>query len=223
MRVWLLLMAALLVGGCAAPFFPPTSPTPVPRGYSAARLAAGDWTRQTGGPWLLQQEVEFDFHGRQMLMRGLLELDGADGAARLVAVDPLGIKLFDLEVSRRSEKVHYLLPQLARYPQLGAAVATSVRRMFLAPRPQSGDTLEATPTGYVLRHSDGAAEVVFGFGGHRARLQTIRTSGGGRDWQVGYYDYHRDGNLEYPEKILLEDRIAGYRLRLKIDTMRPKE
>ena len=223
MRILLLFVAALLVGGCAPQFFPPAPQTAVPAGRTAAALATADWVRQPGGPWLLQQEVEFDFHGRQLLMRGLLQLDGAGETARLVAVDPLGIKLFDLEVTATGETVHYLLPQLARYPQLGKAVATSVRRMFLVPRPAAGDALSAQPDSYELRRPDGAGEVTFAFAGPQARLATIRVSGEGRDWQVGYYDYHRDGELEYPARILLEDRVAGYRLQLKIDSMRHSE
>lgn len=219
MKTFAGLLLLLLLGGCSGSFFPPPLMEASPPGLDSALLAASDWTRQ-GGPWRLRQTVEFDFHGRQLTMRGLMSLDPAAGTARLIAVDALGIKLFDLSVFRDHEALHFLLPDLERYPRLVEAVATAVRRMFIAPRPQPGDALQLREDGYELQARKGDVVVAFLFRGGRARLDTILATGPGVAWQVGYYDYHREGELEYPEKILLEDRIAGYRLRLRIEEMR---
>ena len=212
------LLLLLLLTGCSGSFFPPTPPGTVPAGLDSATLAASDWTRQ-GGPWRMRQSVEFDFHGRKLVMRGLMNLDPTAGMARLIAVDDLGIKLFDVSVYRDRQQLNFLLPDLARYPRLGEAVAGAVRRMFLAPRPQPGDAWQLRPDGYELRRP-GEVSITFHFGGERARLDTIRAEGPDIDWQLGYYDYHREGDLEYPATILLEDRNAGYRLRLRIEEAR---
>ncbi|AMV72125.1 hypothetical protein JCM30471_06270 [Desulfuromonas carbonis] len=219
MKVFAGLLTLLLLTGCSGSFFPPPAAEAFPPGLDSALLAASDWTRQEG-PWRLRQTVEFDFHGRQLTMRGLMSLDPVAGTARLIAVDDLGIKLFDLSVYRDHEMLHFLLPDLGRYPRLLEAVAIAVRRMFIAPRPQPGDALKLRDDGYELQAREGDVVTSFLFRGGGARLDTIRAEGPGVAWQVGYYDYHRQGELEYPEKILLEDRIAGYRLRLRIEEMR---
>lgn len=219
MKVFAGLLSLLLLGGCSGSFFPPPAVEAFPPGLDSSILAASDWTRQ-GGPWRLRQTVQFDFQGRQLTMRGLMSLDPVAGTARLIAVDDLGIKLFDLSVYRDHEALHFLLPDLGRYPRLVEAVAIAVRRMFIAPRPQPGDALQFREDGYELQRRKGEVAISFLFRGGRARLDTIRSEGAGVDWQVGYYDYHREGELEYPEKILLEDRIAGYRLRLRVEEMR---
>jgi Protein of unknown function (DUF3261) len=222
-RCWLPLLAALLpallTAGCAAPFFPLPPTVAVPAGKSAAELAGSDWTRLPGR-WLLTQSAEFSFHGRKLPMQGLLQLDSGHQAARLIAVNELGIKLFDIEVFARGETVHYLLPDLARYPRLGEAVAASVRRMFLAPRPRADDRLRREATGYELAREENGRSIRFRFGGQQAQLEQIRVMAPGEDWQVGYYDYRSAGEVEYAEKILLEDRVAGYRLRLRVLGMR---
>ncbi len=218
-RPWLPLLTALLLAGCAGSFFPPPPTAAVPVGRNAAELAASDWTRLPGR-WLLTQTAEIVFHGRKLPMQGLLQLDAERRTARLIAVNELGIKLLDLEVFAEGEKVHFLLPELARYPRLGEAVATSVRRMFLAPRPLPGDRLAAGAAAYELTREEGERTIRCLFGGRQARLEQIRVTAPGIDWRVGYYDYRSEGKVEYPEMILLQDRVAGYRLRLKILEMR---
>ena len=221
-RLGLLFCVLLLSGGCAAPFFPPSPQVVVPGGANAAALAAGDWARRPG-PWLLTQSAEFVFHGRHLAMQGLLRLDPVRQTARLVAVNELGVKLFDLEVFAGGEQVHYLLPELARYPRLGEAVATSVRRMFLAPRPAGDERLNQEPTAYELSRVSDGGSVVFRYSGAPPRLEQIRVSAPGKDWQIGYYDYRSAGEVEYPQRILLEDRVAGYRLSLRVSGMKRSE
>jgi hypothetical protein len=217
-RRWLL-PTVLLLAACAGPFFPPRPTAAVPAGRTAAELAASDWTRLPGR-WLLTQAAEFSFQGRKLPMQGLLQLDAGRRTARLIAVNELGIKLLDIEVFAEGEKVHFLLPELARYPRLSEAVATSVRRMFLAPRPLAGDSLRRGADWYQLERAVGERSISFRFSGEQARLEGIRVTAPGEEWQVGYYDYRAEGKVEYPEKILLEDRVAGYRLRLKLQGMR---
>jgi len=218
-RILLFSVTMLLLAGCVSVPFPPEAARPVPRGVGAAQLAAGSWRGQPG-VFLLEQRAEFDFHGRKLEMRGMMKLDMPEGRARLVAVDDLGIKLFDLTVTRGGQTLHDELPQLAKYPQLAQGVAASVRRIFLVPRPEAGDRERAGATHYLLSRSWKGGELTFTFGGPKLDLQRVRASGGGRRWQVDYYQYHRQKGLTYPGGIVLSDNLAGYRLTLWLDSMR---
>jgi hypothetical protein len=195
----LLPLWALLLGGCVAAPSPTRPAVPVPAGVSEARLVAGSWTLQSG-VFLMEQRAEFDFRGHKLEMRGLMRLDTRAGRARLVAIDDLGIKLFDLTVTRDGQTLNSVLPQLAKYPRLGEGIAASVRRIFLAPRPSAGDTLQAEPTAYVLSRPWKGGTLRFTFGGRVPVLQSAEATGGSA-WRIDYFTYRRQQGIRYPRPI----------------------
>jgi outer membrane biogenesis lipoprotein LolB len=221
MKNLLPIMLLLLLTACAAPA---PAPIPVieqaPPGLAAGDLAAAVWTAR---PQVLRlrQTAKFSFRGREVPMIGMMELDTRRKEARLVAVDPMGVKLFDLTVSEEGVSENYLLPQLARYPRFGEAVATSLRRIFLAPGPQPEvDVLREGAAGYRLSGERAGGQVAFLFGGDPVRLVEKSATGEKDDWRVVYLDYLQPPEPAFPREIVLEDRRAGYRLDLRIDSVR---
>lgn len=210
----------LLLGGCASiPFEKPLlSPTRV---LTAAELAAADWRAVAGG-WRIRQSGLFELRGLRLPMEGFLELDNDGRRVRLVALEGLGLKLFDLTVTVDGVQVHHLLPDLAKDARLAEAVAASVRRIFLAPRPDAGDRLEIRKRDYRLTRP-GGERVEFLFGGEPPLLLGTRVRGAGGDWRVGYYQYREAAGVPIPEGILLQDRRAGYRLTLWLESVKRVE
>jgi hypothetical protein len=224
MKKFLPIMLLLLLTACAAPA---PAPTPVieqaPRGLTAGDLAASVWTAR---PQLLRlrQTARFSFRGREVPMIGMMELDTLRNEARLVAVDQMGVKLFDLGVSEDGVMEYYLLPQLARHPRFGEAVGVSLRRIFLAPRPApASDVLRETTGGYRLDGERDGGRVAFLFGGDPVRLVEKCATGEKDDWRVVYLDYRQTPEGIFPGEIVLEDRRAGYRIDLRIDSVRQTE
>ena len=214
------LCLALLLGGCASlpfeqPLLPPT------RVLTAAELPAADWRAVPGG-WRIRQSGLFELRGLRLPMEGFLELDNAGRRVRLVALEGLGLKIFDLTVTVDGVEIHHLLPDLAKDPRLAEAVAASVRRIFLAPRPDAGDRLEIRKRDYRLTRPDGE-RVEFLFGGEPPLLLETRVRGAAGDWRVGYYQYREAAGVPIPEGILLQDRRAGYRLTLWLESVKRVE
>lgn len=211
---------ALLFGGCAsvpfnAPKLPPT------RVLTTAELLAADWLAAPGR-WRIRQSGLFELRGLRLPMEGFLELDNDGRRVRLIALEGLGLKLFDLTVTVDGAEIHHLLPDLAKDPRLAEAVATSVRRIFLAPRPGADDRLEIRKRDYRLTRP-GEERVEFLFGGEPPLLLETRVRGAGGDWRVGYYQYREASGLPIPEGILLQDRRAGYRLTLWLESVKRVE
>lgn len=219
-RRLVILCLALLLGGCASiPFEKPLlSPT---RALTMAELAAADW-RAAPGVWRIRQSGLFELRGRRLPMEGFLELDNDGRRVRLVALEGLGLKLFDLTVTVDGVEVHHLLPDLAKEPRLAEAVAASVRRIFLTPRPDAGDRLEIRERDYRLTQP-GGERVEFLFGGEPPLLLETRVRGAAGDWRVGYYQYREAAGVPIPEGILLQDRRAGYRLTLWLESVKRGE
>ena len=180
----------LLLAGCAGPFFRRKRRGRSRRGVGAAQLAAGSWRGQPG-VFLLEQRAEFDFHGRKLEMRGMMQLDMTEGRARLMAVDDLGIKLFDLTVTRDGQTLHDVLPRTgqispARSGGGGFGAAHFSRAPAGSGRSGRGPAppiiffpvLEGRGADLHLRRAAAGPATDAGFRG-RAR------------WQVDYYQYHR--------------------------------
>ncbi|BCR03189.1 hypothetical protein DESUT3_02580 [Desulfuromonas versatilis] len=215
-----MLLLAALAAGCAPSPVPQALIAPARPGLSAEQLAAALWSADPQR-LRLRQTARFSFRGRSVPMIGMMELDTASQQARLVAVNEMGVKLFDLSVSEDAVRENYLLPQLARYPRFGEAVGASLRRVFLAPRPRPGeDTLAAADGGYRLSGERDGQQVAFLFGGEPVRLVEKGAEGDQGEWRAVYADYQPGAGTFFPRQIVLEDRRAGYRLDLRIESVK---
>ncbi|WP_260749985.1 DUF3261 domain-containing protein [Geoalkalibacter halelectricus] len=172
----------------------------------------------------IHQTAHLSMRGREFQMIGLMELDTGKNEARLVGLNEFGVKLFDLEVTENDVTEHYLLPQISRFPQLSEAVGLSLRRIFLFPAPAPDqDALSYSAGGYRLAGDRGEQKVLFQFGGDPVRLIEKTVYQGPEHWRVVFFDYQKSPQGDYPGRILLEDRQAGYRLELNIESVRIKD
>jgi hypothetical protein len=218
-RLCRLLLAALLLllTGCSELPFRPTELVPVtPR--RQAELSAGMWSSGRA-PLLIRQSALFELMGMRVPLAGIMKLDTGAGSARLVGMNDMGVKLYDISVDCNSSHANFVIPDLARYPGFADAVAASVRRIFLEPAPAEGDALTLRNRSYLLTRDSDDGKVSFSFGGADAQLLEKRFEGKKQSWRVGYYQYQRSGDLLFPGGIVLDDQRAGYRLTLWIESV----
>ena len=212
-----LLAASLFAAACGTVPFRPTEPVATgPTSPSA--LAGGLWTSGKG-TFLIRQSVLFEFGGNRIPMTGILRLDTGEKTARLVGMDSMGIKLFDLGVDRRSATRYHVLPALDRYPGFAGAVGNSVRRIFLDPEPSGDDALRIEPYRYLLSRERDGTSTLFVLGGKERQLMEKYRSGPGERWRVRYYEYTTRGDVPVPGGIVLDDERAGYRLTLWVESV----
>jgi len=186
---------------------------------SAAELSGALWN-SGGGNLMIRQSALFEFEGARVPIAGIMKLDLAGKGARLVGMNDMGVKLFDISVDATSSRANFIIPDLASYPGFPEAVATSVRRMFLTPEPSPDDTVERSATTYLLtRKSGDGATIRFTLGGAGVQLLEKSWQGVAESWRVRYYQYQQHQELFFPGGILLEDKRAGYRLTLWIESV----
>lgn len=208
----------LLMSACATVPFAPTELTPTtPR--TAAELSARLWSSGSGS-LMIRQSALFELEGMRIPIAGVMKLDLTSKSARLVGMNDMGVKLYDISVNAASSQAHFVIPDLARYPGFAEAVAVSVRRIFLAPEPAPGDMLQRTPTSYLLtRKTAVEGTLSFTFGGAEAQLLEKLYRGAAESWRVRYYQYRRQQGRIFPGGIVLDDNRAGYRLTLWIESV----
>jgi hypothetical protein len=214
-----LLLLCLVLPGCAQQL-PFTSPPAVAtRQLSTDELLRDRWPGDAR-VWHIRQTALFEIHGRKLPLAGMLRLDGGRREARLVGLNDLGVKLFDIAVTPTGHEEHYLFPELAGISGVGAAIAGAVRHVFLAPQPAATDTLQIGKTEYRLQRREDDREMLFVFGGPGADLLEKRVRGGNEDWRARYFDYRPAAEGAVPGGILLEDARGGYRLTLWLEEAR---
>ena len=209
----LVLLAAMgLAAGCGAVPFRSTEPVST-RPATAASLTRNLWTAGKGF-FLVRQSVLIEYGGARVAVSGVMRLDTGKKTARLVGMDEMGVKWFDLSIDRETTRTNFLLPALDRYPRLAGPVGDSVRWIFLDPEPGETDRLRIDPYGYVLEGNRDGNAVRFILGGEDAQLLEKRCRGPGKRWRIRYYEHRRWQGMTVPGGIVLEDRRGGYRLTL---------
>ncbi len=199
---------------------------------SAQQLLDNCWL-MVGYRYLCRHSGLLEVLTRKIPLEGVVKLDTTKNTARLVAMDSMGVKLFDIAVTSDGYQLNYLLPLLEEHRQLPQMVAQSVQHVFLAPYPQAVDQLQRTDTGYALLHPDSG--VSFNFIGVPARLNTKVVHTNHEQWQVHYYQYKdfavsstgstgtneatEQTGLWAPTGIVLDDN-SGFRLTLWIQEIR---
>jgi hypothetical protein len=213
----ILAVLLLILAGCSELPFRPTQLVPVtPR--TQGELSGGMWSSGKG-PLLIRQSALFELRGMQVPLAGIMKLDTAAGSARLVGMNDMGVKLYDISVDRSTSHANFVVPDLARYPGFADAVAASVRRIFLDPVPAGDDALTLKSKSYLLTRESPEGKASFTFGGVDAQLLEKTFEGKNQSWRVGYYQYQRSGGLLFPGGIVLTDQRAGYRLTLWIESV----
>lgn len=207
----------LLVCGCSTVPFAPTRLTPV-KPATAAELTGALWELGQGS-LLVRQSALFEFRGMRAPLEGVMKLDLTKRSARLVGMNDMGVKLYDISVEPGSSTANFIIPELSSYPGFAEAVANSVRRIFLTPEPEPGDKLVTTPVSYSFSREMEGQKIRFLLGGVDRQLLEKSSDGIRESWRVRYYQYKRlQGNL-IPTGVVLDDIRADYRLTLWIESV----
>lgn len=186
---------------------------------SAAELTQGLWSFGEKSV-LVAHSALFEMRGMKVPVTAMMRLDPRAREARLVGMNDMGVKLYDITVAAGSTRVNFVIPELERYPGFAEAAAVSVRRIFLDPLPEPGDRLETGKESYLLTRENGSgATLRFLIGGAESQLLEKSSRGEGESWLVRYYQYRPGPAGPFPEGIVLEDERAGYRLTLWIDNV----
>jgi hypothetical protein len=182
------------------------------RELTAETLASKVWTSRPGVRYLRQAAL-FEFHEVKVAADGLLRLDPASGSARLVALNEMGVKLFDVTVTRGSLTENFLLPELAKAKGLSASLAACLRAVFLDYEPRPADKLTTRAETYELSRTESGGRLTSTFSGFETLLLK-EYSGADQSWTVRFSDYRRAEDLWVPGHTVFTDRRAGYRVSL---------
>jgi len=204
--VWTLI--PILLFACT-PFERPSTVVDCASTPSREQLQKESWLQQEG-IWQLRQSALLEIRTKKIPLEGVLRLDTAQHEARLVAMNEMGLVLFDLELNEQEQQLHRSVPQLQQQPGFAVGVAESLRRIFLAPTPRLSDQLQDSLR--LLRDLPGGRlEFIFGCSGE---LQETRQQNDAANWRVLYRDYRPVAGQLIPHEIIFNDYDHGVKLSL---------
>jgi hypothetical protein len=209
------IIALFLIFGACAPTSPKlTLPQNCRAGFNAEQLLSRHWLTQPG-VWRLRQGVLLEIGSKKMPLEGFLRLDLNRHEARLLALNEMGVVLFDLQVSAESEELKRAIPQLQKIPGLAQGVARSLRQIFLIPRPTLQDRFGNGGNSQRLWRPmvDGQISFLFDCQGD---LRETRQQGETDDWRVVYNQYQSFGEVTLPMQIVMNDYRHNVKLSLWI-------
>jgi hypothetical protein len=175
-------------------------------------LLKGHWLLQPG-VWRLRQAALLELGGRKLPLEGLLHFDTVRREARLVAMNEMGLVLFDLELDAQGQQLHRALPQLQQQAGFAIGVAASLRRIFLQPRPLASDHLQPRESTQRLWRPLPGGSLDFNFSCAGDLLETRQVADSG-DWRLRYSDYQALAGRRIPQQIVFNDYQYGVKLSL---------
>lgn len=207
----LLVSSFLLVLVACAPVTPVQQlPADCQAQASSARLLENSWLLQPA-IWRLRQSALLELGPKRIPLEGFLRLDLQRNEARLLAMNELGLVLFDLQVSATDQQLKHAIPQLQQVKGFEMGVAQSLRQIYLLPRPQATDHLENRGNSQRLWRNLRGGSLGFVFD-CLAELRETRLTAETGDWRIAYDRYRDFGTERLPEQIVLND----YRHKLKL-------
>jgi len=198
-------LAALLLcclTACATPRTLPAVWTPVPA-EAAEPYFAALWTLRPVR-YHIRLEAQLTYGKRKAFCAAFVRLDTAQGEARVVGMNEMGLTLFDLTVTRAGETLHTLAPLFGQASGFAAAAATVIRNLVLDMPPGAG--MQAAQQPEVLRAilpGPGCSRQEYLFSRRESTLFTKSCQA--RNWQLRCSDYRPAGGVAVPHRLQYED------------------
>jgi len=217
MKLILILASIMLLCGCAEMPFKQVEPFSLDRVEPKQQLER--YRAKMPESMNLLNSIVFEFAGQKFLGLGILEINSRERSFRVVCLNPMGVKLFDLSGDDSGTITNYAIEPLATLGNIATAVSADIRRIYFDTIPKENATPHrcgsrtlfggGTPDGYLEHVFAGAVPDLVEKRFYDDQLIS---------WRVGYYEYEERSGRRYPRGIIITDYKKGYQL-----TIREKE
>lgn len=213
----ILILLLFLSAGCST--VPFRGPERVPLAAGDARSLVERFQRGIADSFQLLNTVVFEYNWRTFSGLGYLDIDRSAGVFKVVCLNPMGVKLFELSGDRHSVTNHYTIAAFARYGDVTSTVGNDIRRIYFDLVPAAGASIWKQKYRIRFRQPSGSGTLEFVFSGADGDLVEKNYYGdGGIHWRASYYEYREQNGKRFPQGIVFLNYQYGYRL-----TVRQKE
>lgn len=157
--------------------------------------------------------IIFKYRSRAMSAIGYTAANIGEDIFSVVCLNPVGIKLFELNGDSKSVDCKFAIKELAEKSNFADTIAKDIRKIYFDRVPAPGAEIRKKKHRIIFREpkDEGIMEYVFS-GAENFLVQKQYYCRKRRIWSVFYYDYCRKGGKLYPFKIILKHYQYRYQL-----------
>ncbi|HUI45022.1 MAG TPA: hypothetical protein VL122_03375 [Nitrospirota bacterium] len=201
----------LLVAGCSAVPFQETAR--VPMAPEAPRGVVEHFQENMPDSFQLLNTVVFEYNWRKFVGIGFVEINRRDDLFKVVCLNPMGVKLFELAGNRDRIVPVYSIAAFSKYGDIASAVGADIRRIYFDLIPAADARVMRRKYSISFRQASGDGTLEYLFAGeHGDLVEKNYYDGSGLAWRVSYYEYREQNGKRLPQGIVLLNYQYGYRL-----------
>jgi hypothetical protein len=165
--------------------------------------------------------LTFQYGGRRMSAIGITDVDMEAESFKVVGLNPLGIKLFDLSGDMRTINSRFVAPAFSQHKNFAQSIAQDIRRIYFHRIPASSADVSVGKYQAVYQNKEGHERLTYIFSGEIPRLTSKQLCRNNNiQWRVQYFEYVKINNHIHPGKIYLKNHKYNYQLTIVLKEIR---
>lgn len=215
-RLAALFLAAVLLAGCATVPFRATPPADM--SAVEPRLLLEQYRETLPEHFQLLTSVVFDYRWRSFAGIGMVEVDRGTQAFRIVCLNPMGVKLFELSGDADKTVAHFVMPQfMEQGGDFPTTIGNDLRRIYFDVVPAPEARVSRKKHAIIFRQPAGSGSLEYVFAGADGELTEKRYyEDDDLVWRVSYYEYREEHGKRFPQGIIFANHRYGYRLTVRV-------
>ena len=210
----LFIILVLLAGGCGTVPFQETARAPL----SSEKPESLVERFQAHMPvsFQLLNSIVFEYNWRTFAGISYVDINGQDKVFKVVCLNPMGVKLFELSGDQNSVTNHYTIAAFTRFGDVAAVVGNDIRRIYFDLLPTPEARIWKSKYTIRFRQSAGSGHLEYVFAGTAGDLiEKNYYDDSGLLWRASYYEYREQDGKRFPRGVVFLNYQYGYRLTVK--------
>ncbi|RJR16572.1 MAG: hypothetical protein C4581_09660 [Nitrospiraceae bacterium] len=186
---------------------------------------------QTEDPWKLVEHfsesspadfqvmntIVFEYNWNKFSAIGYIYVDTVEKTFRVVCMNPMGVKLFELSGDKDRIVPHFVLEQFSRKGNFAVTVGEDIKRIYFDLIPSADARVSSRRHKVTFSEPAGAGTMEYiyaGAGGYLVEKNYYEDSA--MNWGISYYEYMEKNGRIYPGGIILNNYKYSYSLTVRL-------
>ena len=209
--------------GCATIPFEPVNL--VPLGDVSAEEVLSRARSALPEQFTVLNSIVFKIHGHSMSALGYTAVDQTQNSFSVLALNPMGIKLFEFSDSDGRVTTNYIMEGVAKQGNVAEAVARDIRRIYFDRVPPATAESQKNEYTFVFTEKKENGTVRYVFGGTDIVLieKQFYDTTNDKLWSVSYHEYQLHEGRLYPAGMIFRHYKHNYRLIVRLRELKAEE
>ncbi|MEW6599914.1 MAG: hypothetical protein AB1499_03000 [Nitrospirota bacterium] len=210
-----LFISALLLYGCSSVPFEKT--VYVPLDAEDPWRIVERFNDESPASFQLINTIVFEYNWNKFSAIGYIYVDTGEKAFRVVCMNPMGVKLFELSGDKSGIVPHFVLQQFSEKGNFSGTVGEDIKRIYFDLAPSRAAHVKKKKYEIIFSEPAGAGTMEYVYAGAGGRLiEKKYYEGNALNWKISYYEYQLQNGRIYPRGIILSNYRYGYSLTVRL-------